>query len=114
MCAEEVDGEVPLERRTVAQVIVERDAGIVDEEIEGFDLVDGSLDLRHVGHVQGQGRDALVGVGQRHASTGIHALRASPQGFLDERPPDAAVGPGNENCSLFDSHHDDDLLSTQA
>ena len=44
-----------------------------------------ALNLLCVGDVQGERRDALVGVGQRLACPGVHALRASPQGFLDQR-----------------------------
>jgi hypothetical protein len=36
--------------------------------------------------------------------TGIHPLRALPQGFLNERPPDTAIGSGYENCSICDLH----------
>jgi hypothetical protein len=41
--AEEVDSEVLVERGTIAQVIVKRDAGVVDEDIERADLAGGCL-----------------------------------------------------------------------
>jgi hypothetical protein len=100
----EVDGEVLFERGTIAQVIVKRHAGVIDEDIERLDSLDSCLSLRRVGHVQGQGRDAPIQVGQGLARTGIHPLRASPQGFLDRRLPDAAIGPGHQKCSVCDCH----------
>ena len=39
---------------TIAQVIVERDAGVVDEHVERIDLIDSPLDLRSAGHIQRQ------------------------------------------------------------
>ena len=36
--AEEVDGEKPFDRGTIAQVIVKRYAGVVDEDIERSDV----------------------------------------------------------------------------
>src|SRR6266542_6206858 len=41
---------------------------------------------------------------QRLARTGIYPLRASPQGFLDQRLPETPVGPGHQNCLTFDCH----------
>jgi hypothetical protein len=93
--AEEVDGQVPFQRGRIAQVVPTRHAGAIDEEIEGFDVLDSSLNLRGVGHVQGQGRDAPIRVGQGPAGTGIHARRAHAQGFFDQRLSDATVGPGH-------------------
>ena len=104
MCAEEVDGEVLVECGTIAQVVVQRHAGVVDEDIERLDPGDSCLDLRRVGHVQGQRRDAPIRVGQGLARTGVHPPRASPQGLLDQRLPDAAIGPGHQNCSVGDCH----------
>ena len=92
------------EHGTIAQIIVKRQAGVVDEYIERFDSLDSVLNLRSVGHVQGQGRDAPIQVGQGLARTGIHPLRASPQGFLDQRLSDTAIGPGHQNCFVCDSH----------
>jgi hypothetical protein len=39
---------VLLEHRTVAQVIVERHARVIDEDVEKWDFVDSPLDLRSV------------------------------------------------------------------
>jgi hypothetical protein len=57
------------------------------------DFLDGFLELRFVGHVQGQGRNAPIQVGQRLARTGIHLLGTSAQGFLDQCLSDTAIGP---------------------
>ena len=51
---------MPFERGTIAQVIVKRQAGVIDEDIERLDSLDSCLNLRRVGHVQGQGRDATI------------------------------------------------------
>ena len=95
---------MPFERGKIAQVIVKRHAGVVDEDIEGFDPLDSGLNLRHVRDVQGQGRDAPIQVDQRLARTRIHPFRPSSQGFLDQRLSDTAVGPGDQNCFICDSH----------
>src|SRR5271165_3958871 len=39
------------------------------------------------------------------ARAGIHPLRASPQGFGDQRLPDAAIGPGHQDCLVCDVHN---------
>src|SRR5205823_7184251 len=95
--AEEVDGEVPFERGTIAQVVVERDAGVVDEDIERFDVLDGCLNLRRIGDVEGQRRDPRIRVNQGLPRTGIDPSGATEQGLLDERLADAAIGPGDQN-----------------
>jgi hypothetical protein len=102
--AEEVDGQVPVHRSTIAQVIGKPDAGVVDQDIESFDLADGCLNLRRFGHVQGQRRDPPIRVDQRPARTGIHPPRASPEGILDQRPPYTAIAPGHQNRSVCDCH----------
>ena len=66
-------------------------------------------DIQTVGRLlcdryQGQRRNALIGVNQGLARTGIHPLRASPQGFLDQRLPETSVGAGHQNCLPFDCH----------
>ena len=61
ICAEQVDRQVLLKRGNIAEVIEERQAGVINEEIERLDALDGCLDLLCVRHVQGQGRDALIG-----------------------------------------------------
>ena len=52
--SEEVDGEVLLEHRPIAEVVVQRQAGIVDEDVERLDLLDRRQGLRGVRHVKGQ------------------------------------------------------------
>jgi hypothetical protein len=93
---------VLLDGGTIAQVIGERDAGVVDEDVERCDSFHGLLNLRCVGHVQDQGSDARIRVTQRLARRGIHPLRASPQGLLDERAAQPAVGPGHKDRLAFD------------
>jgi hypothetical protein len=38
------------------------------------------------------------------ARTGIHELRASLQGFFNQSPPDAAIGPSDQDCFVFNVH----------
>jgi hypothetical protein len=61
-------------------------------------LPNSSLNLHRVGHVQAQGHDALIRMRKGLARTGIHALRASFQGFLKQGPPNAAIGSSDQNC----------------
>jgi hypothetical protein len=95
---------VPFERGTIAQLSGQRHAGVVEEEIERSDLLGNLSNLRRIRDVQGERRDAAVGVKQRLARTGVHPLRASRQGFLDQRPSETPVGPGHQNCLTFDCH----------
>jgi hypothetical protein len=88
----------------IAEIVVDGDAGIVDEDVEGVDVVGCLPDLLNVGHVQRQRRDAPVQVGEGVARTGIHSLRASPQGFLDQGLSDTAICPSYQNCFVFDCH----------
>ena len=89
---------------TIAEVIVECHARVVDEEIEGPDSPGRGLDLRRIGDVQGQGGDPHIRVGHRLARARIDPPRAPPQGFGDQRLPDAAVGPGHQDGLAFDCH----------
>jgi putative drug exporter of the RND superfamily len=63
--AEKVDGQVPFEHGEVGQVVGPRNAGVVDQHVQGLDLVGGRLNLRRAGDVQAQGRHPVVWVGQR-------------------------------------------------
>ncbi len=71
------------EHGTITQVIEQRDAGVVDEDVKRLDLPGRVLNLRGAGHVQGQGRDPLVGAGQGLARAGIHPPGTSAEGFFD-------------------------------
>jgi hypothetical protein len=51
LCAKEIDGEVPCERSTIAQVIEKRQAGVIDDDLERF-LGDVAVLGRHVLAVQ--------------------------------------------------------------
>jgi hypothetical protein len=87
----EVDGEVLLERRALAEVVVDRHAGVVDQHVERRDALDGGPDLLGVGDVQDERGDALVGMVQGLPGPGVDPPRASAQGLFDECLPDAAV-----------------------
>ena len=62
----------------LAQVIKQSYACIVDEDIEGSDVLDSSLNLLRGGDVQGNGRKALIGVDQRLSSQAYTRFSASP------------------------------------
>jgi len=49
---EEVDREVLFKQVEIAQIVVDGNARIVDEDVERFDLIDCLPDLRGAGHVQ--------------------------------------------------------------
>src|ERR1700685_1908215 len=71
----------------VPEVAVERDARVVDEDVERLDLADGFPDLPGVRHVQGQGGDAHVGVSPAHARAGVYPPRTPAQGLVHQRAP---------------------------
>jgi hypothetical protein len=92
------------EQRTMAEVVVQPQAGIVDEDVERLHVLDRRLNLPRVGHVLDQGRDAPISVGQGLPGTGVDPLSASPQGFLGQRSPDATIGSGHQDCAVCDFH----------
>ena len=77
MRTEEVDGEVAVDPSAIAKIIMKVHAGVVDQDVETFDALGSSLNLRRVGHIQGQEHHALIRMCKGLARTGIHALRAS-------------------------------------
>ncbi len=75
--AEQIHRKVLLENGAIAEVVVRRDAGVVDENVQRVDLLDGRPDLRGVGHVECEWRDPLVRVRERLPSTGVDAPRTA-------------------------------------
>ena len=92
------------DHRAIAQIIVERDAGVVDEDIERCDFLDCRLNLRSVRDVERQRRDTRVGMRQRLARSGIDAPGAALQCFVHKGSPDTAIGSGDKNCFACDVH----------
>jgi hypothetical protein len=89
----------------IARIVIDGDAGIVDEDVERADLFDRLLDLCGVSHVQRQRRHAFVGNLQcRAARSGIYALCSAADRFVDECAADAAIGPGDQNGLVRDGH----------
>jgi hypothetical protein len=43
-------------------------------------------------------------MGKGLARTGVHPLRASPQGFFDQRLSYTAICSGHQNCFVCDCH----------
>jgi hypothetical protein len=69
---EEVDGKVPVDPSAMTKIIVKVHASVVDQDVERFDAPDSSLNLQGVGHIQGQGRDAPIGMRKGLAHSRIH------------------------------------------
>src|SRR5215472_2012107 len=101
---QEIDGEMLFDYFEIGQIVVNRDAGIVNEDIERTDLLDCLLDLRSVGHVQGHGCHAFVGDLQWAASTRVNPLCPASKRFIHQRPPDAAAGAGDQDCLVLNVH----------
>src|SRR5438445_4556643 len=103
--AVEIDGEALFERGTIAQVVIKRQACVVNEDIERFDFLHGRLNLRSVGYVQREGRHAAVSVLQFAASsTRVNPLRSASECLGDERSSDAAIGAGDQDCLVLNVH----------
>src|SRR5262249_46348597 len=96
--AEEVDLKVLFDDTQIAQVVVDGDAGVVDEDVEGVDRFDRPLDLRRIGYVEREGRDAVIGESGWTAASGKHLLRSSSKGLGEEGAADAAVCPSDQDC----------------
>ncbi len=103
--AEQVDGQMLLDGVDAAQIVIDGDAGIVDEDVERPDLLGCTLDLRHIGDVQGQRRHAFIGDLQRRpAGSGVDALGATRERLLDKSAADAAIGAGDQDGLVGDVH----------
>ena len=97
----EVDGQVAFEHGRVGQIVAQHEAGVVDQHVQCLDLAGSCPNLRRAGDVQSKGRHPVVWVGQRLSGAGIHSLGASRQGFGCQCLPNAAVGPGHQDCLVF-------------
>jgi hypothetical protein len=96
--AKQIHREEPFERGAIAEVVLERNTGIVDEDIESVDSLDGCPNLRRIGNVQRQGRDAAISMGKGLARAGIDPLRPSRQSLLNQCFSDAAIGSSHQSC----------------
>ena len=101
---EEDDGQVLLDHIGIPEIVVEIDTGIVDEDVERFDLGGRPLDLESVGYVQRQGRHAFVGVLKCASRSCIDPLRAPSKRLIHECPAYTAVGPGDQDYLVRDVH----------
>src|ERR1700689_5449842 len=102
--SEEVDGQVLLDGVKTAQIVVESDAGIVDEDVKGVDLVGRHLDLLNAGHIERQWGYPFIGDRECAACSRIDPLRSAPKRLIDERPADSPVGAGDQDCLLCNVH----------
>src|SRR5216684_161503 len=94
-----------LQHIEIAEIIVNGDAGIVEEDVQAADFGDCPLDLQNVGYVQCQRRYSFIGNLQRATSTCINPLRSSSKCLMDECAADAAVGTGNQDRLIRDVHN---------
>jgi hypothetical protein len=96
--AVEVDSELLFERGRIAEIVVERDSGVVYEDVKRSDARSGRADLILVGHVKPDRRRATIGRGSRLAHPGKNVRRTTPQCLGDQRFADTAVRTGDQNC----------------
>ena len=83
--AEEIHSQQPLERGPIAELVLQRDTGIVDEDVEVCDLAGGRPDLSGIGDVERERRNAGVSVDEGLPRAGVDPGRASAQCLLDQR-----------------------------
>jgi hypothetical protein len=104
---------VPLDDLDIAEIVVDRHAGVVDQDIEAFDRLGRPPNLGGVGHVEDQGRHPCVDERQFASRAGVDARGAPAQGLVHQRAADAAIGPGDQDRLVLDRHgvllSDDDL-----
>src|SRR6266478_2226508 len=98
--SEEVDSQVLLDGVRIDQIIVNSDAGIVNE----VGTLDGPLDLRKVRHVQRQWRHTFLRVLQCTARPRKYPLCTPSKRLIDEGPTDASVRAGDQDCLVLDVH----------
>jgi hypothetical protein len=102
--SDEVDRQVLFDHVEIAEIVVDGDAGVVDEGIEGVDLIDCLLDLRNAGQVQSQGRHVFIVILLCAPSTRVNPLHARSKRLIDKRQTDATVGTGNPDCLVRNVH----------
>src|SRR5262245_29290716 len=100
--SKQVDRQVLLNDVGPAQVVVDRDAGIVDEDVEMLDIARRPPNLRCVGYVQCQWRHTWVDVWQRAARSGIYPACSPFKCLVEQRSTDPAVGSGDQDYLVFD------------
>jgi len=83
--------------RTSGEVVVLRDAGVVDQDVELLDARRRLGDLPGVGDVDPERYDPFVGVLERDSGAGVHARRTVAQRRVDECAADPAVGSCDED-----------------
>src|SRR5258707_7068259 len=87
-----------------AQIVVDRNARIVYKNIESIYSGGRLLNLRGTGHVQSYRRHAFVRMSDSFARTCIYPLRATLECLFDESLANAAVGAGDPDGFICDSH----------
>src|SRR5437870_8240252 len=103
--AEEVDRQMLFDELEIGQIVVNGNAGIIDEDIKRTDPLRSLLDLRSVGHVQGYRCHALIGDFECAASSRIDLLGTPSKSLIHERPPDAAAGARDRKSTRLNSSH---------
>jgi hypothetical protein len=75
-----------------AQIVIDSNAGTIDEDVECVNRVRGRLDLQRVCYVQWQGCHARVGVSEAAACACVYQPRPQPDRLIDECLTNASVG----------------------
>src|SRR6476659_9259371 len=88
----------------VTHIVVDGDHCVIDEDVEAVDLANCLMDLGRAGHVKRQWRYPFVNNLPRSSSAGIYSLRSAPNHLVNEGPPDAPVGSGDQNGLIFHLH----------
>src|SRR5258707_7821225 len=93
-----------LDHLEIAQIVVDRNTGIIYKNVKGIYFGSRLLNLRGAGHVQSYRRHAFVRMSDCVARTRIYPLRATLECLFDESSTDASVGASDQDCFICDSH----------
>ncbi|WP_291705387.1 hypothetical protein [Bradyrhizobium sp.] len=88
----------------IAEIVVDRDAGIVDEDVEASDRAGCARNLSRIGDIKHQRRHTLVGMLELAARSRLNLACSTPNRVINERPPDAVVSASDQNTLICDIH----------
>src|SRR5260370_16269759 len=88
----------------IAQIVVDRNTGIIYKNVKGIYFGGRPLNLRGARHVQSYRRHAFVRMSDCVARTRIYPLRATLECLFDESSTNPPVAPGAQHSFISDSH----------
>jgi hypothetical protein len=88
----------------IAQIVVDRNAGIIYKNVKGIYFGGCPLNLRGARHVQSYRRHLFIRMSDCVARTRIYPLRATLECLFDESSANAPVGAGDKDRFICDSH----------